>query len=237
MLIAGFSLVNWLSKIYDGTQIKGCYKPVTIISMCVSDPDITGIQKPGSGIQRRHLRYLPPYGSRNGWIPGKESGIHEGMGPGKYLPWVTAMWRLQQKCKSVLNNSKKKMTVATQTDLWHCLWYAALAVTFLSYLLSCHYRIWHHVVSFHPLCSIVTTWRGWWVSVCPSCSLRPSWRTPRWGATPSWPTPWACSSRRPTSSETIWRTRKRDVPSGHKRWDWECVLLSYYECVCFTRVT
>lgn len=53
--------------------------------------DIIGIQKPCSGVQRRHLRHLPSYGSGNGRIPGKESGIHEGVGPGKHKSCVTIM--------------------------------------------------------------------------------------------------------------------------------------------------
>lgn len=52
-------------------------------NLCPLKPDIAGIQKPRPGIQRRHLGYLPPYGSGNGWIPGEESGIYEGVGPGK----------------------------------------------------------------------------------------------------------------------------------------------------------
>lgn len=66
--------------------------------------------------------------------------------------------------------------------------------------------------------SIATMWQGWWGSVCLSCFPHPSWRTQRWGRAPSWPTLWVCSSRRPTSSETTWRIRSRDVPSGLRRW-------------------
>lgn len=66
-----------------------CHWCLCRVYMCSCAADITGIQKPRSRLQGRHLWNMPPYGSRNGGIPGKESGIHEGVGPGKWLPDVS----------------------------------------------------------------------------------------------------------------------------------------------------
>lgn len=68
-----------------------------------------------------------------------------------------------------------------------------------------------------PLCSTATMLPVWSESVCLGSSQHLSWRIPKWGGTQSWQTPWACFSRRPTSSGTIWKTLWMDVPSGHER--------------------
>lgn len=52
------------------------------VTMHHLNPDITGIPKPRSGIQRGHLGYMSPHGSRDGRVSGEEGWIHEGVGPG-----------------------------------------------------------------------------------------------------------------------------------------------------------
>lgn len=82
-----FKIENTAKKIKVCVNIcakKDCWICACACVLCIAD--ITGIQKPCSGIQRRHLGYLPPHGSRNGRVPGEESGIHEGLGPGEYRP-------------------------------------------------------------------------------------------------------------------------------------------------------
>lgn len=64
----------------DGRFLHLSYVSLTVHPI---NPDISGVPKPRSGIQRGHLGYLSPYGSRDGRVSGEEGGIHEGVGPGK----------------------------------------------------------------------------------------------------------------------------------------------------------
>lgn len=101
--------------------------------------DITGIPKPRSGLQRRHLRNMPPYGSGNGGIPGKESGIHEGVGPGKWLPDISTGDENMCKQSASLSSSGSKHCSCFTTYLTVCVFPHLCSLRVFYSRQYCHY--------------------------------------------------------------------------------------------------
>lgn len=138
-------LHHWLVWIHVNWNSCSCH-----VLICSRATDITGIQKPRSRLQRRHLWNMPPYGGGNGGILGEKSGIHEGVGPGKWQPDASIIQRMKIPVISIILDH---LSVLPETlHLFDQSLFKIMNGVFSN--LSVHSDC------FIP-CSIVTTWQGW----------------------------------------------------------------------------